>query len=105
MVLYLLDGIIHCWQHDHNDGYLIDIMMTNNVINDGYIVLLILAVLSLSRLVMFSGVLEYCMSWTCWFIIFYGVVWILFWFIVFIAMRLWNEYFCGVVSTFLWSTS
>ena len=58
--------------------YLIDIMMTDNVIIDGYIVMLMLAVLCLYRLVIFSGVLEYCMSWTCWFIIFYGVVWILF---------------------------
>ena len=57
--------------------YLIDIM-TDNVINDGYIVMLMLAVLCLYRLVIFSGVLEYCMSWTCWFIMFYGVVWILF---------------------------
>ena len=42
--------------------YLIDIMMTDNVIIDGYIVMLMLAVLFLSRLVIFSGVLEYCVS-------------------------------------------
>ena len=61
--------------------YLIDIMMTDNVIIDGYIVMLMLAVYSilcLSRLVMFSGVLDCCMSWTCWFIMFYGVVWMIF---------------------------